>query len=73
MTAHAMSGDSEKCLAAGMNDYISKPVQLDAFAAALARGLQEVKTTPHNKRHEAGTNGAEDKDEKAVCENKETG
>jgi len=52
MTAHAMSGDTEKCLAAGMNDYISKPVQLDAFAAALARGLsKKVETTPLNRRH----------------------
>jgi two-component system, sensor histidine kinase and response regulator len=40
MTAHAMSGDSEKCLAAGMNDYVAKPVQLDALASALARGLE---------------------------------
>ncbi|MDJ0554484.1 MAG: PAS domain S-box protein [Microcoleaceae cyanobacterium MO_207.B10] len=37
MTAHAMRGDREECLAAGMNDYISKPVRSEALIQALEK------------------------------------
>ena len=39
MTAHAMEGDRERCIRAGMSDYLSKPVTLDALQAALEKWL----------------------------------
>ncbi|MBD3347310.1 MAG: response regulator [Chitinivibrionales bacterium] len=40
MTAHAMQGDREECLAAGMNDYIAKPIEPNALEKVLEKWLE---------------------------------
>ncbi len=46
MTAHAMKGDAERCLAAGMDAYLSKPIQPDDFFEVIERHLQSLITNP---------------------------
>jgi CheY-like chemotaxis protein len=46
MTANAMQGDRERCLEAGMDDYVSKPINVEELVTALTR------IEPHKKRSE---------------------
>ena len=46
MTANAMSGDRERCLAAGMNEHISKPINQEALAITLAHWLAPAAAAP---------------------------
>jgi CheY-like chemotaxis protein len=39
MTANATQGDREMCLAAGMDDYIAKPIHVDELVSALNRSV----------------------------------
>ncbi|MEW5958368.1 MAG: response regulator, partial [Chloroflexota bacterium] len=54
MTANAMQGDRELCLAAGMNDYVSKPIRVEALVEALG------KARPHEREGEAALQQAQD-------------
>ena len=47
MTAHAMAGDEEKSLAAGMNDHVTKPIDPDQLFARLQKWIR-----PHEKRND---------------------
>jgi signal transduction histidine kinase/CheY-like chemotaxis protein len=46
MTAHSMAGDREKCLAAGMDDYISKPIRLSELKDTLSRYIATPEPHP---------------------------
>jgi CheY-like chemotaxis protein len=47
LTGNAMQGDRERCMEAGMDDYVSKPVDRQRLYATLARWLESAPDAPH--------------------------
>jgi len=48
MTAHAMKGDEEQCLAAGMDGYITKPIRSEELFATIDRYMLPGRTVESN-------------------------
>jgi len=49
MTAHALKGDKEKCIQAGMDDYLTKPIDIQSFENMLNKWLQDSDGKAHQK------------------------
>jgi CheY-like chemotaxis protein len=49
MTAAAMKGDRERCLASGMDDYVSKPIDFEELAGALKKVSPREQSAPAGK------------------------
>jgi signal transduction histidine kinase/CheY-like chemotaxis protein len=57
LTAHAMTGDRDRCLSAGMDDYLSKPLELEKLKAAIERWTASHGSTNNDGKAAASVHG----------------
>jgi two-component system sensor histidine kinase/response regulator len=46
MTAHALKGDQDRCIAAGMDGYVSKPIRTVDLFASIERAMGKMNSAP---------------------------
>jgi two-component system, sensor histidine kinase and response regulator len=58
MTAHAMKGDRERCIEAGMDGYVSKPINIEDLKVAIAKAMHLTGTDAHGPSTEGHSEGS---------------